>query len=102
MGTELGNKRLCIFALRRTRSTDATRRSRMFRYRRLIVWLVCLTAFSACVSTTPPASGPVNPTPAPLHGYHITLYDQNGNVTERYDVGPSDIEIGRASCRERV
>ena len=63
----------------------------MFRYRRLIVWLVCLTAFSACVSTTPPALGPVNPTPAPLHGYHITLYDQNGNVTERYDVGPSDI-----------
>ncbi len=63
----------------------------MFRYRRLIVWLVCLTAFSACVSTTPPAPGPVNPTPAPLHGYHITLYDQNGNVTERYDVGPNDI-----------
>ena len=64
----------------------------MFRYRRLIlVWFVCLTALSACVSTTPPAPSPVHPTPAPLHGYHIILYDQNGNVTERYDVGPNDI-----------
>jgi len=23
--------------------------------------------------------------------YHLTLYDQSGNVTQRYDVGPSDI-----------
>ena len=64
----------------------------MLRYRRLIVvWLVCLTGLAACVSTNPPGPAPVRPTPAPLHGYHITLYDQNGNVTERYDVGPSDI-----------
>ncbi|PYK35110.1 MAG: hypothetical protein DME54_05885 [Verrucomicrobia bacterium] len=64
----------------------------MLRYRRLIVvWLVCLTGLAACVSTNPPAPAPVQPTPAPLHGYHITLYDQNGNVTGRYDVGPSDI-----------
>ena len=64
----------------------------MLGYRRLIVvWLVCLTGLAACVSTNPPAPAPVQPTPTPLHGYHITLYDQNGNVTERYDVGPSDI-----------
>jgi hypothetical protein len=64
----------------------------MLRYRRLIVvWLVCLTGLAACVSTNPPAPAPVQPTPVPLHGYHITLYDQNGNVRERYDVGPSDI-----------
>ena len=64
----------------------------MLRYRRLIVvWLVCLTGLAACVSNNPPAPAPVQPTPAPLHGYHITLYDQNGNVTGRYDVGPSDI-----------
>ncbi|PYI82911.1 MAG: hypothetical protein DMF09_13325 [Verrucomicrobia bacterium] len=64
----------------------------MLRYRRLIVvWLVCLTGLAACVSNNPPAPAPVQPTPAPLHGYHITLYDQNGNATGRYDVGPSDI-----------
>ena len=64
----------------------------MLRYRRLIVvWLVCLTGLAACVSTNLPAPAPVQPTPAPLHGYHITLYDQNGNATGRYDVGPSDI-----------
>ncbi|PYK66450.1 MAG: hypothetical protein DME50_05370 [Verrucomicrobia bacterium] len=58
----------------------------MLRYRRLIVvWLVCLTGLAACVSNNPPAPAPVQPTPAPLHGYHITLY------AERYDVGPSDI-----------
>lgn len=64
----------------------------MLRYRRLItVWLICLAGLAACVSTTPPAPSPVYPTPAPLHGYHITLYDENGNVTQRYDVGPNDI-----------
>ena len=26
-----------------------------------------------------------------MHGYHITLFDQNGNVSQRYDVGPNDI-----------
>lgn len=26
-----------------------------------------------------------------VHGYHLTLYDQNGNVTQRYDLGPNDI-----------
>jgi hypothetical protein len=63
----------------------------VFRDRRLIlVCLVCCICLGAC-STNPPAPAPVAPTPAPLHGYHITLYDQNGNVTNRYDVGPNDI-----------
>src|SRR5207244_1125522 len=62
----------------------------MFGYRRLIlVCLICIAGLAACVSPNPPA--PVNPTPAPIHGYHITLYDENGNVSQRYDVGPSDI-----------
>lgn len=62
----------------------------MFGYRRLIlVWLVCFAGFVGCVSHNPPA--PVHPTPAPLHGYHLTLYDQNGNVAERYNVGANDI-----------
>ena len=64
----------------------------MFGDRRLIViGLICFAGFAACVSTNPPAPRPVGPTPAPLHGYHITLYDQNGNVTQRYDVGPNDV-----------
>lgn len=64
----------------------------MLGYRRLIlVWVVCLTGLAACVSTNQPGPAPVHPTRAPLHGYHITLYDNNGNVTERYDVGPTDI-----------
>jgi hypothetical protein len=64
----------------------------MLGYRRLIlVCVVCLTGLAACVSTNQPGPAPVHPTPAPLHGYHITLYDHNGNVTERYDVGPTDI-----------
>jgi hypothetical protein len=59
----------------------------MFGDRRLIViGLICFAGLAAC-STNPPAPGPVGPTPAPLHGYHLTLYDQNGNVTRRYDVG---------------
>lgn len=63
----------------------------MFGDRRLIViGLICLAGLAAC-STNPPAPGPVGPTPAPLHGYHLTLYDQNGNVTKRYDVGTNDI-----------
>ncbi len=63
----------------------------MFGDRRLIViGLICLAGVVAC-STNPPAPSPVGPTPAPLHGYHLTLYDQSGNVTQRYDVGPSDI-----------
>jgi hypothetical protein len=33
----------------------------------------------------------MQPTPAPVHGYHITLRDADGNVTQRYDVGPNDI-----------
>jgi hypothetical protein len=63
----------------------------MFGDRRLIlVCYICLASLAGC-STNPPAPGPVGPTPAPLHGYHITLYDQNGNVTQRYDVGPNDV-----------
>jgi hypothetical protein len=63
----------------------------MFGNRRLILaYLVCLATFVAC-STSQPGPAPVQPTPAPLHGYHITLYDVNGNVTSRYDVGPTDI-----------
>ena len=63
----------------------------MFRDRRLIlVYFICIATFVAC-STNPPAPAPVQPTPAPLHGYHITLYDVNGHVTNRYDVGPNDI-----------
>lgn len=62
----------------------------MLSYRRLIlVCLVALFGVAACVSNNPPA--PVNPTPAPVHGYHITLFDQNGHVTQRYDVGPNDV-----------
>ena len=62
----------------------------MLGYRRLIVvCFICVACLTACVSTPPP--GPVHPTPAPMHGYHITLYDQNGNVTHRYDVGQNDI-----------
>jgi hypothetical protein len=62
----------------------------MFGHRRLIlVCIVCLAALGACVSKSPP--GPVQPTPVPAHGYHITLYDQNGVVTQRYNVGPNDI-----------
>lgn len=64
----------------------------MFGYRRLIVTgLICFAGLIACVSTNPPAPSPVGPTPAPLHGYHITLYDQNGNMTERYDIGSNDV-----------
>jgi hypothetical protein len=62
----------------------------MFGNRRLIVALFCVAILAAC-STNPPAPAPVGPTPAPLHGYHITLYDQNGNVTQRYDVGSNDV-----------
>ena len=63
----------------------------MFGDRRLIlIGLICVGSLSGC-STSPPPPGPVAPTPVPLHGYHITLYDQNGNVTQRYDVGPNDI-----------
>ncbi len=63
----------------------------MFGDRRLIViGLICFAGLAAC-STNPPAPGPVGPTPAPLHGYHLTLYDQNGNVTQRYDVGVNDV-----------
>ncbi len=63
----------------------------MFGDRRLIlVCFICLASFAAC-STNPPAPGPVPPTPAPLHGYHITLYDVNGNVSQRYDVGRNDV-----------
>jgi hypothetical protein len=62
----------------------------MLRYRRIIlVWLICLAGFVGCTQTTPPA--PLQPTPAPVHGYHITLFDQNGNISQRYDVGPNDI-----------
>ena len=62
----------------------------MLRYRRIIpVWLICVAGLAACTSTTPPA--PLQPTPAPVHGYHITLFDQNGNVSQRYDIGPNDI-----------
>jgi hypothetical protein len=62
----------------------------MFRCRRIIlVWLICVAGLAGCTSTTPPA--PVQPTPAPVHGYHITLFNQNGNVSQRYDVGPNDI-----------
>jgi hypothetical protein len=63
----------------------------MFGDRRLIVIsLICFAGLAAC-STNPPAPSPVGPTPAPLHGYHLTLYDQNGKVTQRYDVGTKDI-----------
>ena len=63
----------------------------MFGDRRLIViGLICFAGLAAC-STNPPAPSPVGPTPAPLHGYHLTLYDPNGNVTQRYDVGANDI-----------
>ncbi|MFN2541102.1 MAG: hypothetical protein ABR514_02890 [Chthoniobacterales bacterium] len=63
----------------------------MFGDRRLIVIaLVCLASLAAC-STNPPAPAPIGPTPAPLHGYHLTLYDQNGNVAQRYDVGANDV-----------
>jgi hypothetical protein len=59
--------------------------------RRLVVTaLICLAALSACVSPTP-APAPIQPTPAPLHGYHLTLYDPNGNVSQRYDIGPNDV-----------
>jgi hypothetical protein len=62
----------------------------MFRYRRIIlVSLICVAGLAGCTSTTPLA--PVQPTPAPVNGYHITLFDQNGNVSQRYDVGPNDI-----------
>jgi hypothetical protein len=62
----------------------------MLRYRRIIlIWLICVAGLAACTSTTPPA--PLQPTPAPVHGYHITLFDENGNVSQRYDVGPNDI-----------
>ena len=64
----------------------------MLGYRRLIVvCLICLGGLAGCVSTTPPAPVPVRSTPAPLHGYHITLYDVNGSVTQRYDIRPNDI-----------
>ncbi len=63
----------------------------MFGYRRLIaVWFICFAALTACVSTTP-GPGPIQPTPAPAHGFHITLYDVNGNVAHRYDVNSNDI-----------
>ena len=59
----------------------------MFRCRTIILCLCCIVVLG-CAST-PPA--PVRPTNPPPHGYHITLYDQNGTVTQRYDVGPNDI-----------
>jgi len=63
----------------------------MFRNRRIIfLCLACCLLLGAC-STNPTPPSPVQPTPAPLHGYHITLYDTNGNVTNRYDVRPNDI-----------
>ena len=63
----------------------------MFGDRRIIVIaLICFAGLVAC-STNPSPPSPVGPTPAPLHGYHLTLYDQNGNVTQRYDVGQNDI-----------
>jgi hypothetical protein len=63
----------------------------MLGYRRLsVIALICMAGLVAC-STNPPAPAPVGPTPAPLHGYHLTLYDQNGNVTQQYDVGANDV-----------
>lgn len=60
------------------------------RRRLMVTALICLAGLVSCVSPAP-APSPVHPTPAPLHGYHLTLYDPNGNVTQRYDIGPNDI-----------
>ena len=62
----------------------------MFGDRRLIAIVLIFAGLVAC-STNPTPPSPVGPTPAPLHGYQLTLYDQNGNVTQRYDLGPNDI-----------
>src|SRR5439155_135215 len=72
-------------------ANDADETLRFILTRGSVVWVGYPTALPEFVSTTPPTPGPGKPTTAPLHRYHITLYDQNGNVTERYDVGPSDI-----------
>jgi len=64
----------------------------MFCHRKLaLVCALFIALLSACV-TSPPA--PPSPSPAPIvvaHGYHLTLYDINGNVTNSYDLGPNDI-----------
>ena len=61
----------------------------MFRYRRRLILSLCCFVIVGCASPTPPA--PVRPTNRPPHGYHITLFDQNGTVSQRYDIGPNDI-----------
>ena len=59
----------------------------MFRHRKLAVLCALFVALlSACVTPPPPP-----PTPVAIHGYHLTLYDTNDNVTNSYDLGPNDI-----------
>ena len=63
----------------------------MFSYRRLTrLGFIFVLVLTSCVSNQP-GPGPLAPTPAPLHGYHLTLYNVNGGVSARYDVGPNDI-----------
>jgi hypothetical protein len=63
----------------------------MFRHRKLaIVCAVFVALLSACV-TSPPPPAPQPPPTVATHGYHLTLYDTNGNMSTSYDLGPNDI-----------
>ena len=62
----------------------------MFRHRKLAVLCALFIALlSACVTPPPPA--PTPPAPVAVHGYHLILYDVQGNETNSYDLGPNDI-----------
>jgi hypothetical protein len=62
----------------------------MFRHRKLAADLaLCLALLGACVTDHP--SPPSPPPPVAIQGYHLTLYDANGDETNSYDLGPNDV-----------
>ena len=66
----------------------------MLRDRKLaVLCLFCVALLSAsCVTEKPsPPPSPAPPAPLTVHGYHLVLYDVNGEETNSYDLGPNDI-----------
>ena len=51
---------------------------------------------------TDPVQGQKDPVPSIVTGPAMPPLPQNGPKLETYSVVVSDVEIGRASCRERV